>query len=87
MAKTAVISTRIDPALKKEVEEVFKALGLNTTQAITLFFKQVELQRGLPFDVRLPNEATLQALSDAKERRNLVSFDDVDDLFKDLGIS
>ena len=87
MAKTAVISTRIDPALKKEVEEVFKALGLNTTQAITLFFKQVELQRGLPFDVRLPNEATLQALSDAKERRNLVSFDDVDDLFEDLGIS
>ena len=62
-------------------------MGLNTTQAITLFFKQVELQRGLPFDVRLPNEATLQALSDAKERRNLVSFDDVDDLFEDLGIS
>jgi len=87
MAKTAVISTRIDPALKKEAEKVFKALGLNTTQAITLFFKQVELQRGLPFDVRLPNETTLQALADAKERRNLVSFDDVDDLFEDLGIS
>ena len=84
--KTAVLSARIDPNLKSEAEKVFKRLGLNTTQAITLFFKQVELQQGLPFEVRIPNSVTRQALIEAKERRNLESFEDVDALFADLGI-
>jgi DNA-damage-inducible protein J len=55
MSKTAVISARIDPKLKHEAEEVFRELGLTATQAITLFYKQVELERGLPFAVRVPN--------------------------------
>jgi len=59
---------------------------LTTTQAITLFYKQVALQRGLPFAVKLPNEETQQALAEAKARYNLTSFDDTDSLFEDLDI-
>ena len=55
MSKTAVISARIDPDLKHNAEEVFRELGMNATQAITLFYKQVELEHGLPFAVRVPN--------------------------------
>ncbi len=55
MPKTAVISARIDPHLKKSAEHIFKELGLTTTQAITLFYKQVELQRGLPFSIKIPS--------------------------------
>lgn len=84
--KTAVISARIDPTLKRDVEQIFKELGLTTTQAITLFYKQVNLQRGLPFIVKLPNEETRQALEEAKNRRNLESFDTPQSLFEDLGI-
>ncbi len=58
MPKTATISARVDADLKHSVERVFDSLGLNTTQAITLFFKQVELQHGLPFPVRVPNATT-----------------------------
>ena len=58
MSKTAVVTARIDPDLKRGAEQVFTILGLNTTQAITMFFKQVELQQGLPFVVRVPNNAT-----------------------------
>ncbi len=86
MAKTAVLSARIDPELKSEAEKVFKQLGLNTTQAITMFFKQVELQQGLPFEIRIPNSVTQQALAEARERRNLEAFEDADALFADLGI-
>jgi hypothetical protein len=46
----------------------------------------VDLQRGLPFSVKVPNEVTKKALEDARVRRNLESFDSVDDLFEDLGI-
>jgi len=86
MSKAAVISARIDPDLKRSAEQIFKELGLTTTQAITLFYKQVELQRGLPFNVRIPNEVTLQALEEARTRQNLESFNTIDDLLKDLGI-
>lgn len=86
MAKTAVISARIDPELKRNAEQVFKELGLTTSQALILFYKQVDLQRGLPFNVKIPNEVTRKALEDARARRNLESFDDLDKPFEDLGI-
>ena len=84
MAKTAVISARIDPELKRNAEQIFRELGLTTSQAITLFYKQVDLQRGLPFSIRIPNEITRKALEDARARRNLESFDSVEELFEDL---
>lgn len=86
MAKTAVISARIDPDLKHDAEQVFRDLGLTVSQAITLFYRQVDLQRGLPFSVKIPNETTRKALEEARTRRNLESFDSVDDLFQDLGV-
>jgi DNA-damage-inducible protein J len=86
MPKTAVISARIDPELKQNAEEVFKELGLTATQAITLFYKQVELENGLPFAVRLPNEVTIEALEQARTREGLEEFNTLDDLFEDLGI-
>lgn len=84
MAKEAVVSARVDPELKMNVEQVFRALGLTTTQAITLFFKQVEFWRGLPFEVKIPNQDTVQALEDARARQNLVTFNSLDDLLSDL---
>jgi DNA-damage-inducible protein J len=54
MQKSSAISARIDTALKQDAEQVFSALGLTASQAITLFYRQVALQQGIPFDVRLP---------------------------------
>jgi DNA-damage-inducible protein J len=84
--KTSTISARIDPELKNKVEQVFRKLGLTSSQAITLFYKQVELNQGLPFAIKLPNETTLEALEEARTRSNLEEFETVDDLFDDLGI-
>jgi len=86
MPKTAVISVRINPELKRGTEEVFKKLGLTATQAITLFYKQVEIERGLPFLVRVPNDVTVEALEQARARLEIESFNTLDDLFEDLGI-
>jgi len=86
MRKTSTISARIDPELKNKVDQVFKDLGLTAAQAITLFYKQVELQHGLPFNVKIPNETTMKALEDAKLRRNLETFNNAEDLYEDLGI-
>lgn len=86
MTKTAVISARIDSKLKHGAEEVFRQLGMSATQAITLFYRQVELEHGLPFLVRVPNPETDEALEQARTRQDLVSYNTLDDLFEDLGI-
>lgn len=84
MNKTAVISAKMDPNLKRNAERILKKLGLTPVQAITLFYRQVELERGLPFSIRIPNENTRQALEEARRRQNLETFNTLDDLFKDL---
>ena len=66
MPKTAMLNARIEPELKKEVEGILSKLGLTTSQAVTLFFKHVTNYRGLPFEVRLPNEVTRRAILDAR---------------------
>ena len=54
MSKSATVRARLEPKLKSRAETVFQRLGLNATQAITIFYRQVELRDGLPFDVAIP---------------------------------
>ncbi|PKL37394.1 MAG: type II toxin-antitoxin system antitoxin, RelB/DinJ family [Candidatus Riflebacteria bacterium HGW-Riflebacteria-1] len=86
MSKTATIRARVEPSLKDHVERIFEKLGLNATQAINLFYKQVELNNGLPFDLKVPNETTLQTFQDSESGKNLVECKDAEDMFNKLGI-
>jgi len=86
MSKTATVHARIEPKLKKQAEGIMRRLGLNPTQAITLFYKQVELHNGLPFDIVIPNKTTLRTFQNTDAGRNLVVCEDVNDMFKKLGI-
>ncbi|MBE6037367.1 MAG: type II toxin-antitoxin system RelB/DinJ family antitoxin [Clostridiales bacterium] len=54
MAKTANLYARIEPELKAEAEAILAELGIPVSSAINMFYKQIVLQRGLPFDLRLP---------------------------------
>lgn len=84
MAKSAMINARVEPKLKQEVEGIFREIGLNTTQAVTLFFRHVKNYRGLPFDVKLPNEASRKAIAEARNGKGN-KFKSTDALFKELG--
>lgn len=80
MSKTETIRARVEPSLKHEAEAVFSRLGLSVTEAITLFYTQVTLQRGLPFAVKIPNAETREALRQAYEREDLRQYESVDEL-------
>lgn len=84
MAKTAMIMARTEPALKADAEKILKKLGLSTTEAINLFLSQVRLQKGLPFDVKIPNKTTLKAMKDAEEGKDLTAYKSLDDFFKEM---
>ena len=55
MAKTANLYARIEPDVKEQAESILTALGIPASNAINMFYKQVVLHRGLPFDVKLPS--------------------------------
>ena len=86
MNKSATIRARIEPDLKNKAEKVFRELGLSTTQAINLFYKQVELRNGLPFEVVIPNDMTRRTFSNTDTGKDLIVCEDADDMFRKLGI-
>ena len=86
MSKTAMVRARVEPELKDHAERVFHRLGLNATQAITIFYRQVEIRDGLPFDVVVPTATTKRAFDASEARRDLVVCEDADDMFRKLGI-
>ena len=65
--KTQMVHARIDPQLKKAAERVFTKIGISTTEAIRLFLKQVELHKGLPFPVSIPNAETVAAMMETND--------------------
>ena len=86
MSKTATVRARLEPELKDHAEGVFHKLGLNPTQAITIFYRQVELRGGLPFDVVVPNATTRRTFASTDAGRDLVLCKDAEDMFTRLGI-
>ena len=77
---------RIEPDLKQEVEKLFHELGLSTTDAINIFFKQVKLRHGLPFEVAIPNELTQKVLDETDTGINLLHHKSSEDMYKSLDI-
>ena len=86
MSKTATVRARIEPDLKEEVEQLFRELGLSTTDAINIFFKQVKLRHGLPFEVTIPNKLTQKVLRESEDGVNLIRHNNLDEMYKSLEI-
>lgn len=73
--KSAMIHARIEPELKKKAENILKKLGLNTTQAVELFYRQIVLRKGLPFPVEIPNTITEKVITEARKGINVSELD------------
>ena len=80
MANTKMIRVRVEPELKSQAEEIFSELGLSPTEAITLFYTQVTLHRGLPFAVGIPNAETIKALRQARAVEGIIEYADLEEL-------
>ena len=63
MSKTATIQTRINPELKEKAQAIFNKLNLTMSEAISLYLTQVTLHRGIPFDIKIPNELTIKTFN------------------------
>ena len=83
MAKTAMTHARLDPDTKRKAEAVLRELGISISAAQEMFYRQIIAHRGLPFEVRIPSERTLQAMRDARQGKGR-KYGTVEALFDEL---
>ena len=80
MAKTGHVQVRIDSDIKQSAESIFNQLGFTSSDAVRMFFHQVVINNGLPFEVKIPNAETIQAMEDIQNGTDLSQLDSVADL-------
>ena len=56
MARTSNVFARVEPEVKQEAEEILERLGIPMSNAVGMFLRQVVMQRGIPFEMKLPAE-------------------------------
>ncbi len=82
IVKTAAIHSRIQLEIKEQAEGILQRLGLSPTEAIRMFYTQITLRNGLPFDVAIPNDVTITALEESRNSRQLERFNSTEELFE-----
>lgn len=68
MARTSNIFARVEPEVKEQAEQVLEQLGIPMSNAIGMFLRQVVMQRGIPFEMKLPASKPLAIGSLTKEQ-------------------
>ena len=82
--RNSLVRARINEDLKHNVESILSQLGLTVSDAINVLFNQIALNKGLPFNVKIPNQLTRETLDKSARGIEVQSFDSVDALFDDL---
>ena len=67
MIRSQMIHARVEPALKRDAEKVFRTLGFTTSDVINALYAQVRLRREIPFSLNIPNAKTKKAIQEARQ--------------------
>lgn len=74
----------LDTAMKKKAQEIFKQYGMGLSDAFNIFLSQSVMEKGIPFQIKIPNDETAQVIKDAREGKNMTKVS-LDDLKKEIG--
>jgi DNA-damage-inducible protein J len=85
MASDTVVRARIDSDTKRDATAALDAMGLSVSDAIRLLMVRIAEEQRLPFDIKVPNAATRQAMAELEAGKGK-RFDSADALLKDLGL-
>ena len=78
--RTANVFTRVDPDTKEQAEAILNELGIPMSNAIGMFLKQVVLQRGIPFEIKLPASAPVAIGAMSREQFDMELQKGMDDI-------
>ncbi len=83
MAKTATVHARLTPEIKNEAETILKSLGISISTAYEMFYRQIIAHGGIPFEMRIPNQETMQSMQDARDGKGK-KYATVEEMFCEL---
>ena len=70
MARTSNVFARVEPEIKEQAEQVLDQLGIPMSNAVSMFLRQIVLQRGIPFEMKLPERKPVAFGSLTKEQQD-----------------
>jgi len=82
---TEPTNIRLDAEAKEKAWQIFDELGMKPAQAFNLFIRQVSLQGGIPFEIKIPNAETLEAIKELSHGGG-TRYKNTKEMLKDLGI-
>jgi len=84
MAKNTTIQARIDGNTKTKAQRILGALNISMSEAISFYLRQIIFHKGIPFELKIPNELTAKTLEKAEKGEELHEAASVEELFKEL---
>ncbi len=82
MGKKIHTTLRVDEKNYKEAKKILERLGLNVSQAFNIFIAMIKETKGIPFEIKIPNEETQKVIKEAKKGKNLTEIKDLDEFKK-----
>jgi len=79
-------SIRVEKEFYEEAKEIFKKLGINFTDAVNMFLAKVTIEKGLPFELKLPSEEVEKRAKNLENNKDTTTYSSSKELFDDLGI-
>ncbi|MGD9152608.1 MAG: type II toxin-antitoxin system RelB/DinJ family antitoxin [Gammaproteobacteria bacterium] len=64
MTKAATVQARVETKLKKQADSILKKIGISASQVINALYAQIVMRKGIPFELRIPNEETRNAINE-----------------------
>lgn len=79
MTKAATVQARVETKLKKQADSVLKKIGVSASQVINALYAQIVMRKGIPFELKIPNEETRKALDEltSGKGKRFATFDEM----------
>ena len=74
----------LDTEMKKKAQAIFKQYGMGLSDAFNIFLSQSVMEKGIPFQIKIPNEDTVQVIEEARAGKNMTKIS-LDDLKEEIG--
>lgn len=94
MNKTANVNVRIQENIKIQAEQILETIGISRATAIDMFYRQIILNKGIPFSLKIPKELPVRENMDEKDFDSLMANGyiqaiqgdtyDIEEVFEDL---
>jgi len=94
LTKTANVNVRIQENIKQQAEQILDTIGISRATAIDMFYRQIILNNGIPFSLKIPKNLPIRENMDEKTFNSLMANGyaqtvqgdsyDIDDVFEEL---